>query len=53
MRNTIRSYYYESLPKSVDVAVGDLYPSDVPGFDLLHVVMSQGGATSNQRFYSF
>jgi len=42
IENTIRSYYSESLPKSVDVAVGDLYPSDVPGFDLLHVVMSQG-----------
>jgi len=26
----------------VDVAVGDRYPSEIPGFDLLHVVMSQG-----------
>ena len=42
IENTIRSYYSESLPKSVDVTVGDRYPSELPGFDLLHVVMSQG-----------
>ena len=42
IENTIRSYYSESLPLGVDVAVGDRYPSEIPGFDLLHVVMSQG-----------
>ena len=42
VENTIRSYYSESLPRSVDVTVGDRYPSGIPGFDLLHVVMSQG-----------
>jgi protein-disulfide isomerase len=42
VENTIRSYYSESLPSSVDVAVGNRYPSEVPGFDMLHVVFSQG-----------
>ena len=41
IENTIRSYYSENLPASVDIAVGDRYPSEVPGFDLLHIVMSQ------------
>ena len=40
--NTIRSYYSDNLPGSVELAVGDRYPSEVPGFDLLHVDFSQG-----------
>jgi len=50
IENTIRSYYSESLPTSVDVAVGDRYPSEVAGFDLLHVVMSQGERRRNNDF---
>jgi protein-disulfide isomerase len=40
--NTIRSYYSDNLPGSVELVIGDRYPSEVPGFDLLHVVFSQG-----------
>ena len=40
--NTIRGYYSDSLPPTVELAVGDRYPSEVAGFDLLHVDFSQG-----------
>ena len=42
IQNTIRSYYSDSLPPTVDLSVGNRYPSEIPGFDLLHVVFSQG-----------
>ena len=40
--NTIRSYYSDNLPSSFDLNVGDRYPSEIPGFDMLHVDFSQG-----------
>jgi protein-disulfide isomerase len=40
--NTIRSYYSDNLPGSVELSIGNRYPSEVPGFDLLHIVFSQG-----------
>jgi len=39
---TIRSYYSDSLPPTVDLTIGDRYPSEVAGFDMLHVDFSQG-----------
>jgi len=42
IENTIRSFYSDNLPGSVELAVGNRYPSEVAGFDLLHVVFSQG-----------
>jgi protein-disulfide isomerase len=40
--NTIRSYYSDSLPPTVDLTIGNRYPSEVAGFDMLHVEFSQG-----------
>ncbi len=40
--NTIRSYYSDNLPPTVDLTIGDRYPSEVAGFDMLHVEFSQG-----------
>ena len=42
IQNTIRSYYSDNLPPTVDLTVGNRYPSEITGFDLLHVVFSQG-----------
>src|SRR5256885_4086521 len=48
--NTIRSYYSDNLPSSVELNVGDRYPSEVAGFDMLHVDFSQGGRHRTNDF---
>ena len=50
LENTIRSYYSESLPPTVDVKIGDRYPSEVTGFDMLHVVFSAGDKHKTNDF---
>jgi protein-disulfide isomerase len=48
--NTIRGYYSESLPGSVQLNIGNRYPSEVPGFDMLHVDFSQEERHRNNDF---
>jgi len=50
LENTIRSYYSESLPPTVDVKIGDRYPSEVTGFDMLHVIFSAGDKHKTNDF---
>jgi protein-disulfide isomerase len=42
LENTVRSYYSDSLPNEVALKFGERHPSEIPGFDILHVVFSSG-----------
>jgi protein-disulfide isomerase len=50
LQNTIRSYYSDSLPPEVAVKIGDRHPSEIPGFDMLHVVFSSGDKHKTNDF---
>jgi protein-disulfide isomerase len=50
LQNTIRSYYSESLPPEVNLNVGTRHPSEIPGFDMLHVVFSAGDKHKTNDF---
>jgi protein-disulfide isomerase len=50
LQNTIRSYYSDSLPPEVNVTIGERHPSDIAGFDMLHVVFSAGDKHKTNDF---
>lgn len=50
LQNTIRSYYSDSLPPEVNVAIGERHPSDITGFDMLHVIFSAGDKHKTNDF---
>jgi len=50
LENTVRSYYSDSLPQEVALKFGERYPSEIPGFDMLHVVFSAGDKHKTNDF---
>jgi protein-disulfide isomerase len=50
LQNTIRSYYSDSLPPEVALNIGDRHASEIPGFDMLHVVFSAGDKHKTNDF---
>ena len=50
LQNTIRSYYSESLPTEVNLTLGERHSSEIPGFDMLHVVFSAGDKHKTNDF---